>query len=478
MKEIQRNICFRVYEELNALGDGMKMDQLYATAYDMYHGTGPDSLGLAEKFMKGLEMFEGIYEDNFDEMNGKHERVLKKVLHCKDHKVITDEDVRLAGINMTSLTANKFDGKSLIQGRQIWDMGKQVQENGRKILAIVSRSTKYKDGTVASGEGWEDYLKYCRYKMDMLATIEREGKKKRKKDGVLLANVSGAAEEYNCSIEEGNEDDEAQLIKDWEGTATFPGYMSWALWGHIPMPNMDPEYKSQLLAAGDLSGSPNKKTKQKKKNGGGGRTAKRIAKANLQDVARSNVDHVQGGRGLSQRDELLNQHLSRSHQFYETMEQQGGADFVRACINNRLEYLNARLVGVSPLVYAQPDCFTNPDKYKDWVPFQEYTFVRAEIEKLNGELTSLADEMRETMKRKKAEGSAGRTSVTTTGTDIASSCDIPQEVIAIDDDNSNNQPKKKAALSIDNAGLIDNVEAREKRIRQLLQSSSDEDDDE
>ena len=152
----------------------MKMDQLYATAYDMYHGTGPDSLGLAEKFMKGLEMFEGIYEDNFDEMNGKHERVLKKVLHCKDHKVITDEDVRLAGINMTSLTANKFDGKSLIQGRQIWDMGKQVQENGRKILAIVSRSTKYKDGTVASGEGWEDYLKYCRYKMDMLATIERE----------------------------------------------------------------------------------------------------------------------------------------------------------------------------------------------------------------------------------------------------------------------------------------------------------------
>lgn len=71
LKEIQRNICFRVYDEINAMGEGKNMNDLYALCYDRYHGNGPDSLGMAEKFMKGLEMFQGIYDDVVD---GLHRR--------------------------------------------------------------------------------------------------------------------------------------------------------------------------------------------------------------------------------------------------------------------------------------------------------------------------------------------------------------------------------------------------------------------
>jgi len=118
-------------------------------------------LGLAEKFMKGLEMFE---------------RVLKPILHCKANcRIIVDDDVRLKGINMMVLTANRYTDRSLLTGRTIWDMGKQVEENGKKVLAIVLRSSKYRAASLPSGEQWEDYLKFCRYKM---AKEVQESKKK------------------------------------------------------------------------------------------------------------------------------------------------------------------------------------------------------------------------------------------------------------------------------------------------------------
>ena len=194
-------------------------------------------------------MFEGIYEDKLDEVNGKHERVLKNVLHCKGIKIISDKDVRLGGINMTTLTANKYSkNKSKLQGRQIWEMGKQVEENGRKVLAIVSRS-RYKEGQLASGESWEDYLKFCRYKMDQLSNKEKnkdgaKTKKKKKQQNQFtgedkdneqeeVVNTNGGAgDEFQQEDEEdpddadNNVDTEAQAIKDWLGEhCNFPGIL-------------------------------------------------------------------------------------------------------------------------------------------------------------------------------------------------------------------------------------------------------------
>jgi len=126
--------------------------------------------------MKGLEMFEGIYDEEVDHVTGKLERVLKPILHCKANcRIIVDDDVRLKGINMMVLTANRYTDRSLLTGRTIWDMGKQVEENGKKVLAIVLRSSKYRAASLPSGEQWEDYLKFCRYKM---AKEVQESKKK------------------------------------------------------------------------------------------------------------------------------------------------------------------------------------------------------------------------------------------------------------------------------------------------------------
>jgi len=423
-----------VYEEINAMGDGSNLNDLYAMAYERYHGTGgPDSLGVAEKFMKGLEMFEGIYEDSVDAASGNHESVLKKILHLKDVSIITAADERLNGINMKSLRANKKDGKSVLQGRQIWDMGKQVQENGRKVLAIVSRSTKYKDGKVASGEGWEDYLKYCRYKMELLAKAEREGKNKKRKN---VVNGDDSSEEVvttttaNDNDNDVDEDEEAQLIKDWDGTATFPGYMAWALWGHIPMPGLDPEYKSQLFSAKDL-GSKKSNKKTNKKNNKGGRTASRsdIAKAQQGSVLQRAAE---AEKGPTRKELLLEQQLVQSGDFYDAMEQQGRAEFVRSCINNQLEFLNARLMAVSPVVYSKPECFSDHDTYKDWIPLLEFKECRQEIARLTAELKAMGDEMKKLMadKKKKAATRRQRSSVTT-GTGH-STLNVPGEVIVVD----------------------------------------------
>ncbi|KAG7348520.1 hypothetical protein IV203_017225 [Nitzschia inconspicua] len=81
LKEIQRVTAFRAYESVVTIGDSFSQKQLEQMAFEKYHGIGGDSIGLAEKFMKGIEMFEGIYEDTVNDMTGQNERVLKFVLH-------------------------------------------------------------------------------------------------------------------------------------------------------------------------------------------------------------------------------------------------------------------------------------------------------------------------------------------------------------------------------------------------------------
>ena len=95
-----------------------------------------------------------------------------------------------------------------------------------------------KGGVLPSGETWEDYLKFCRYKMEMTSNGEKN--KKRKGDS------SSSTEDEEAQL---IEDEEAQLIKDWNDTATLQGYMAWVLWEHIPMPGMDEYYKSQQFSA-------------------------------------------------------------------------------------------------------------------------------------------------------------------------------------------------------------------------------------
>jgi hypothetical protein len=100
--------------------------------------------------------------------------------------------------------------------------------------------------------------------------IEWKKEQEEKRDSSSGDNAqSMEKEDYSSSTE----DEEAQLLKDWNDTATFQGYMAWAVWGHIPMPGMDDYYKSQQFSASTEIGEGNVDKKRK------GRVASRDNKA-------------------------------------------------------------------------------------------------------------------------------------------------------------------------------------------------------
>ncbi|KAG7370256.1 hypothetical protein IV203_028002 [Nitzschia inconspicua] len=167
MKELQSVIAFRAYESVVTSGESRSVKQLQNLVFEKYHGdlNNVASLGLAKKFMLGLEMFDGIYDTEDDPATGKSKKVLKYILHLNDKAtIVSDPNPQANGINMLTLSANKKTDRSFINRRVIWEMGRKVEANGRKLLAYVLNS-KYKSGKIPSGEGWEDYLKFYRYKM-------------------------------------------------------------------------------------------------------------------------------------------------------------------------------------------------------------------------------------------------------------------------------------------------------------------------
>ena len=159
LKEIQSAIAFHAYEQVKTTGHSTKLTDLYDQIYDKYHGKGEDLIGLVEKFIRGVEMFEGIYKDSHDPITGRTHMVFKDLLHCQSGKeIIVDPDPRFKGINAMTMRCTKLTDLKPLSGRTIWEMGKRVESHGRKMLALVLQS-KYKDGNIPSGTEWEDYLK-------------------------------------------------------------------------------------------------------------------------------------------------------------------------------------------------------------------------------------------------------------------------------------------------------------------------------
>lgn len=254
LKELQSILAFYAYEQVKVGGSSMKTVDLHQVVYDKYHGKGDDCIGLVEKFIRGEEMFAGVYDESHDVVTGRSHLVLKPGLHCQVGKdILLDPDPRLKGINMITMSCSKLTDSKPLSGRTIWEMGKRVEEFGRKMLAIVMLS-KFKDGTLASGTEWEDYLKYCRFKMKQTYFPDKSTSNS---DPTAPSVDNGAAAENSP-------DDEEELLKDWESHWTFPGYMAWALWGHIAMPGMDTEYRSQCFMTGD---DPSVSMAQKKSRG-------------------------------------------------------------------------------------------------------------------------------------------------------------------------------------------------------------------
>lgn len=163
--------------------------------------------------------------------------------------------------------------------------------------------------------------------------------------------------------------------------------------------------------------------------------ASRSNKAKEEAVARGTEE----GRGLSRRDELLSEHFHRSNEFYDKLEMQGDAEFVRSCLKNRLEHAEAMLQRVSPIVYSKPEYLLEKEKYKDWEPIQEFLQCKKEIAIAKAQLTHLGDEAMERINNRKRKSSSagavrGRSGTPTSArTGVSSSSlHVPSEVIAVD----------------------------------------------
>jgi hypothetical protein len=412
MKEIQAIIAFRAYESVCREGTGQKKAALQKMVFERYHGIqgDEDSIGLAEKFFRGIEMFEGIYEDVIDPVSQKSERVLKPVLHCFEKKIVVDSDHRLQGINMTSLTANKKHDLSLISGRVIWDMAKKVEENGRKAMSIVMKSSKYKDGTVSSGEQWEDYLKFCRYKMMNLigeqANSSRSSAAAAEEDDTLPTaastnNLNETTEGDGLEtdpdlIETAQEDEELAKIKEWNNPWFFKGFMAWALWGHIPMPGMDPAYKSKLFMTGDSS------TKRDKSNG---RKATRKSQAKSEEKTRSNSS-VAEGRGVSRKDERFGEYLSHNKEFQSNINylaerqwEDGQKARLFDSISKRIDTATRDMDRLSGIVFSRPEVWDDLESHKEWPPLKQYLEASEKKERLEERLAELEESIEREMEQ-------------------------------------------------------------------------------
>jgi hypothetical protein len=435
MKEIQHVIAFRAYESVCREGSGQRLPVLQKMVFERYHGIqgDDDSVGLAEKFFRGEEMFEGIYEDVIDPVSQMTERVLKPVLHCFEKRILLDPDHRREGINMTTLTANKKLDPSLISGRVIWDMAKKVEESGRKVMSIVMKSSKYKEGTVSSGEGWEDYLKFCRYKMKKLV-----GKKKAASTSSEAAEeevddtlpTAASTDDLNESMETDLEqmetealaqDEELAKIKDWDSNWAFRGYMAWALWGHIPMPGMDPAYKSNLFMTGDSS------TKRDKSNG---RKAARKAQAKEEEKTRSNSS-VAKGRGASRKDETFNEYLSSNKEFQSTIGvlaerqlEEGRKDRLFDSISKRIDAATRDMDRLSGVVFNRPEVWDDLESHKDWPPLKQYLEASEKKRKAEEKLTELEESLEREMEEAKVVSQKKRRL-----SEIGSS--VPSQIVAV-----------------------------------------------
>ncbi|KAG7346333.1 hypothetical protein IV203_005401 [Nitzschia inconspicua] len=112
--------------------------QAQELAFQKYHGSGEDSHGLAEKFMNGIEMLEGIYHGEMNRVTQRSEKVLDTIYHLKyDKRIVSDPNSAVNGINLTTLTAKTSTYRSLITGRTIWEKRKRVQAAGRKVLDFL-----------------------------------------------------------------------------------------------------------------------------------------------------------------------------------------------------------------------------------------------------------------------------------------------------------------------------------------------------
>lgn len=432
-KELQRAVAFRCYEALFAEGHTKDYKRLLKDVEELFLGTKPDAFSMVDKCAKGEEAFALMYEPNYDDDSSR--LLLKKDLQPMDPEtdIVASMNSSNGGINPQTLTAKSKRNLAAISERAIWEMAKEVEKNGRKMQAIISKSP-YKDMNTLSGDQWIDYLKYCRYSFMMAmgveaqenaAPIEIEDDDEEEDDvgsqsskspskgtndsptgsGVYEINL-GTGEKRKivddddqrkppamvgpAEGEEEEDDDEddkeepaldihSEKLKTWNGHWFFNGFIAWALWGHIPPPGGE-VWKAKAFM-----------TKDEPNNNGGirnkadGRAASRKETTAKESKDRSSAP-VAKGRGVGRRDAILQKmaddSTSFNHMLHCSLEYQADVSVLREkmkVLERKRKDISADLAQVSPFVMSHKDLWEDiEENRKKFPPFDDYVNLRAE----------------------------------------------------------------------------------------------------
>jgi hypothetical protein len=318
MKELQRTVAFRAYNSILTSGNSKSAKELQSKVHTLYFGNprDEDSMGYAEQLCNGMSSFSAMFEKEEDLAKGTIKLVMKNVYHCLQDTIVVSTNRKDKGINMAVLSSKGLNNIAQITARSVWDFGKAVEKNGKKVLALL-KDSEYADGKIPSGKTYEDYLLFIREAMynDF------------KSDSTAAVATAADDDEDDTSIHsETNGNGDADSATDgMKDSWMFPGYIAFALWGPIMPETLDESYKAEAFWTTD----------ELKKRKSDGRSIIRKEEALKENVARSTAS-MSDDRGLSNKDYLFAASIAQQSSAASMME-------ASKTIDRQLKYFNDKV---------------------------------------------------------------------------------------------------------------------------------------
>jgi len=352
MKELQRLVSFRCYNDVVGSGGSKKVNELHNLVFNKYHGpstlTQPsqeeDHITYCDQLLKGVSMFEPLYRVETDIAEGEDVLVLKEIFSCQaTNRVIVSDKKEDQGINKAVVTSKSLSNIANLSGRSIWDNAKMVEKNGKKALAILEHSEYqqyYKDGGCPSGKVYEDYLLFMRRAM--------------------YKELKGDIVDDEDDSKEDNYDEEQDDDEEEDGMPSsyfFPGFLAFALWGPIMPPGFDEEYRAQCFFRTEQS-------KDKKKDG---RNSIRKEQSEEDSKTRSGSSASEG-RGLTNKEHLLMASIAQQSAFQQAFQSSRLKESRLLLLNETVKQADS---DVSLwMKHCTSKMFDAPDRYKDHFAFK------------------------------------------------------------------------------------------------------------
>jgi len=354
MKELQRLVSFRCYNDVHGSGNSRKTVDLHDVCSIKCHGqihlTQPsqeeDHVAYSDQIIKGLSMFETLFRTEQDLANGEEVLVMKEIYSCLPTRRIIVSDKRSEqGINKAVIASKSLSNPANITGRNIWDNGKVVERNGKKALALIEQSEYkkcLKDEQMPSGKVCEDYLLFLRRAMYKELKSEEVNVEEEEEEDINNEEVTD------------DEDDEDSM----PATHFFPGRLAFALWGGIMPPGFDDECKAHVFFSVSQS-------KEKKKDG---RNALRKAQAEEDDKSRQS-SLASAGRGLSNKDHLFAASIAQQSSFQAVFQASRDREARVFFLNERVKQADKDVALWMP--HCSSHVFEDPDQFKSHFAFKK-----------------------------------------------------------------------------------------------------------